>query len=158
MAKATTVDRYIAAQPKAVQATLQRVRASIRKAVPKADEVISYSIPAYRVHGGVAIFFAGWKDHYAIYPVSTALVDALAAELEPYELSHRGTVRFGYSQPVPAALIKRIVTFMAGEAAERAAAKALRQAAKKKGAKKKAPAAKKSAVKKKATKKKNKKR
>ena len=148
MAKAATVDRYIAAQPKPVRATLQRVRSLIRKAVPKAEEVISYSIPAYRVHGGVAIFFAGWKDHYAIYPVSTALVDALAAELEPYELSHRGTVRFAYSQAIPAQLITRIVTIMAGEAAERAAAKALRKVAKKKAPatkKKKTPAAKKKA-------------
>lgn len=137
MAKPTTVDQYIAAQPKPVQATLRRVRALIRKAVPKGEEVISYSIPAYRVRGGIAIFFAGWKEHYALYPVSSALVAALASELEPYELSNRGTVRFPYSRPIPAPLITRIVRFMAGEATERAAAKALRKAAKKKAAKKK---------------------
>ena len=157
MAKAMTVDQYIAAQPKPVQATLQRVRALIRKAVPEGDEVISYSIPAFRVQGGIAIFFAGWKEHYALYPVSSALVAALGSELEPYELSNRGTVRFPYSRPVPAPLITRIVRFMAEEATERAAAKALRKAAKKKSAKKKGAtkAAKKKSAKKKSAKKKS---
>lgn len=140
-----SVDEYIARQPRAAQPTLQRVRALIRKAIPEAEEVISYSIPAYRVHGSVALYFAGWKEHYSLYPVSEALVEAFGDALAPYEQSHKGTIRFELSRPVPSSLITRFAKFKADEAAERAAAKALRTAAKKKTAAKKAPAKKKKA-------------
>jgi uncharacterized protein YdhG (YjbR/CyaY superfamily) len=56
-----SVDEYIAAQPEVVQDTLQGIRGIIRKALPEAEEVISYQIPAYKVPGGAAIYFAGWK-------------------------------------------------------------------------------------------------
>jgi uncharacterized protein YdhG (YjbR/CyaY superfamily) len=58
-----SVDEYIASQPKAVQGVLERVRNIIRKTVPVADEVISYKIPTYKLHGGAVIYFAGWKKH-----------------------------------------------------------------------------------------------
>ena len=66
----TSVDRYIAAQPVEVRGILDEVRAALRKALPMADEIISYRIPAYRLSGGVAIFFAGWKKHWSLYPVT----------------------------------------------------------------------------------------
>src|SRR4029453_7229736 len=71
-----SVDQYIAAQPKAAQAVLKRVRSAIRKAVPGADEVISYQIPAYKLQGHTVIYFAGWKEHYSIYPANDRLVAA----------------------------------------------------------------------------------
>jgi uncharacterized protein YdhG (YjbR/CyaY superfamily) len=58
-----TVDGYIATFPDDVQAILERVRRAIRKAVPGADEVISYQIPAYKLHGSAVLYFAGWKRH-----------------------------------------------------------------------------------------------
>jgi uncharacterized protein YdhG (YjbR/CyaY superfamily) len=61
-----SVTGYIAAQPAAARAALKRVRSTMRKAMPRADEVISYSIPAYKLNGRVVIFFAGWKQHYSI--------------------------------------------------------------------------------------------
>jgi uncharacterized protein YdhG (YjbR/CyaY superfamily) len=63
-----SVDDYIAAQPEPAQDVLQRVRSAIRKALPAAEEVISYKIPAYKLRGGIALYFAGWKQHYSLYP------------------------------------------------------------------------------------------
>jgi uncharacterized protein YdhG (YjbR/CyaY superfamily) len=114
-----SVDEYIAKQPKDVQPTLRRVRGIIRKAVPGAAEVISYQIPAYKVPGSTVIYFAGWKEHYSLYPATAPLVAALAKELAPYEVS-KGTIRFPLSEAVPAKLIERIARFRASEAAERA--------------------------------------
>ena len=69
-----SVDEYIASQPKAVQGVLERVRNIIRKTVPVADEVISYKIPTYKLHGGAVIYFAGWKKHYSLYPATDHVV------------------------------------------------------------------------------------
>lgn len=118
-----TVDDYIASQPEATQATLQRVRSIIRKALPGAEEVISYQIPAYKLPGGAVVYFAGWKQHYALYPASAALVKAFRIELARCELS-KGTIRFPLSETVPAKLIERIAKFRAKEVAEGAEAKA----------------------------------
>ena len=118
-----SVDEYLAAQPEATQRTLGRVRSAIRKAMPEAEEVISYKIPAYKLHGRVAIYLAGWKEHYSIYPASGALVAEFREELAPYEIS-KGTIRFPLSRPVPVKLIERIAKFRAQETAKRAKAKA----------------------------------
>ncbi|HET9742209.1 MAG TPA: DUF1801 domain-containing protein [Terriglobales bacterium] len=113
-----TVDEYIEAQPEATQAVLRRVRRAIRKALPKAEEGISYKIPAYRLRGKVVLYFAGWKQHYSLYPAGQRLVDAFRDELAPYEVN-KGTIRFQLSKPVPLKLIERIAKFRAKEAAQR---------------------------------------
>jgi uncharacterized protein YdhG (YjbR/CyaY superfamily) len=110
-----SVDQYIAAQPKAAQAALKRVRSAIRKAVPGADEVISYQIPAYKLQGHTIIYFAGWKEHYSIYPANDRLVATFKKALEPYEVNDKGTIRFPLSDPIPEHLIGRIAKFRAGE-------------------------------------------
>ena len=81
-----SVDEYIASQPEAVQGVLERVRSTIRKAVPGAEEVISYQIPAYKLHGGPVLYFAGWKQHYSLYPATDHLVAAFKDDLAPYEV------------------------------------------------------------------------
>jgi uncharacterized protein YdhG (YjbR/CyaY superfamily) len=128
-----TVDEYIASRPLAVQPALKQVRAAIRKALPGAQEVISYQIAAFRQPEGIVVFFAGWTEHYSIYPASAALVAALAKELEPYELS-KGTIRFPLAGRVPVRLIARIAKLRAQEVALRVAAR--KKAAKKKPTKK----------------------
>ena len=105
-----------------MQAILQRVRSTIRKAVPGAEEAISYQIPTYKLHGGSVLYFAGWKQHYSLYPATDHLVAAFKDDLAPYEVS-KGTIRFPLSEPVPVKLIERIAKFRAKEAAERAKAK-----------------------------------
>ncbi len=124
-----SVDQYIASQPKGVQAVLKRVRSTIRKAIPRAEEVISYQMPAYKLSGGGAVlFFAGWKEHFSLYPATDGLVEAFGDDLAPYKIS-KGTIRFPLSSPpsaakdVPAKLIERIAKFRAKVAAARAKAK-----------------------------------
>src|SRR5687767_4070473 len=92
-----SVDEYIATHPEVVQAILQRVRTTIRKAVPGAEEVISYQIPAYKLHGGAVIYFAGWKRHFSLYPATGPLVEAFRDDLAPYEVNDKGTIRFPLS-------------------------------------------------------------
>ena len=126
-----SVDDYIATQPETVRAILQRVRGTIRKAVPRAQEVISYQIPAYKLDGGAVIYFAGWKEHYSLYPASDRLVKAFKGDLAPYKVS-KGTIRFPLDAPVPAKLIADIARFRAKETLERANANAAVKTAKKK--------------------------
>jgi uncharacterized protein YdhG (YjbR/CyaY superfamily) len=112
-----SVDDYIAIHPPPVQAILQRVRAAIRKAIPDADEVISYQIAAFKLEGRSVLWFAGWKEHYSLYPATARLVEALGDALEPYELS-KGTIRFPFDRPIPIGLIRRIAKLRAAEVAE----------------------------------------
>ena len=120
-----SVDEYIASQPKAVQGILGRVRSIIRKAVPGAEESISYKIPMYKLKSGPVIYFAGWKQHYSLYPASSHLVAAFKDELAPYEVN-KGTIRFPFSKTAPVKLIGGIARFLAKEAEVRAKAKAAR--------------------------------
>jgi uncharacterized protein YdhG (YjbR/CyaY superfamily) len=119
-----TITQYIAGFPRPVQATLRQVRAAIRKAIPGAEETISYGIPAFRFQGRTIIYFAGWKRHYSIYPANARLVSAFRKELEPYEVNNKGTIRFPLTEPVPAKLIQGIAKFRAKEAAQTGKAKA----------------------------------
>jgi uncharacterized protein YdhG (YjbR/CyaY superfamily) len=125
MAKADckSVDEYIAFQPDAIRPILRQVRNAIRKAVPEADEVISYNIPTYKLQGEPVLYFAGWKQHFSLYPVSASLLAALRHDITPYVVN-KGTMRFSLSQPVPVKLIGRIAKFHAKEVAARAQKKA----------------------------------
>ena len=64
----TNMDEYNSAQPETAQVVLQLVRKALRKILPRTEEVISYKIPAYRLHGEIVLYFAGWKEHYSLYP------------------------------------------------------------------------------------------
>jgi uncharacterized protein YdhG (YjbR/CyaY superfamily) len=109
---------YIAGFPPATRTVLRRVRGAIRKAIPRATEVTSYRIPAYRLDGHTVIYFAGWKAHYSLYPAGRRLVAAFRKELAPYEVNNKGTIRFPLSEPVPVTLIARIARFRAKEVGE----------------------------------------
>jgi len=122
-ARASTIDEYIAMQPAAAQIVLGRVRGAIAKAVPDAEECISYQIPAFKLHGRVLLYFAGWKEHYSVYPASDAMVAAFDGELDAYRVS-KGTLRFPLSDPVPTKLIGRIAKFRAEEIVARKAMRA----------------------------------
>jgi uncharacterized protein YdhG (YjbR/CyaY superfamily) len=118
-----SVDEYIASQPDSVQGILERVRSTIRKAVPEAEEVISYKIPAYKLQAGPMLYFAGWKQHFSLYPATANVVAAFKDEIALYVVS-KGTIRFPLSQPVPVKVIGRIAKFRAKEVAEREKASA----------------------------------
>ena len=126
-----SVDDYIAAHPASVQGILQEVRGVLRKALPKAEEVISYQIPAYKIDGAAVVYFSGWKGHYSLYPATKGVVAALEKELAAYDVE-KATMRFPLDKPVPKRLIAAIARTRAAEAAAEVAKKA---AAKKKAAK-----------------------
>ncbi len=119
-----SVDEYLATHPEAAQTILRRVRNAIRRALPRADEVIAYQIPAYKLDGRTVIYFAGWKHHFSLYPANDRLVAAFKKELTPYEVNDKGTIRFPLSAPVPVTLIAGLAKFRAKEVAEGAKAKA----------------------------------
>jgi uncharacterized protein YdhG (YjbR/CyaY superfamily) len=114
-----SVDEYISVQPAASRRVLRSVRRIIRKALPGAEEAISYQIPVYRLGKARVLYFAGWKEHFSLYPATAGLVAAFKDDLTPYKLS-KGTIRFPLSQAVPARLIARIAKFRAREAVARA--------------------------------------
>ena len=114
----TDVDEYISSQPETAQVALQLVRRTLRKALPGAQEVISYKIPAYRLNGGIVLYFAGWKQHYSLYPAGERMATAFKDQLASYKVS-KGTIRFPLSEPVPVTLIERIAKYRAEEAVQR---------------------------------------
>ena len=129
-ARFETVDEYIAAQPERARAALAKVRSTIRKALPRAREVISYRIPAYKNGDRTVLYFAGWKSHYALYPFGERVVAAFRKDLAKFKVAG-STIRFPMSEPVPTALIARLAKFRAGDIATPRQAK---RAAKKKPA------------------------
>jgi uncharacterized protein YdhG (YjbR/CyaY superfamily) len=122
-----SVHAYIAAQPKDVRRLLARVRNAILAAVPTAEETISYGIPTYKLHGRPVLYFAGWRQHYSLYPSTAPLVAAFKKELAPYEVNDKGTIRFPLSEPVPVKLIGAIARFRAKEVTEREKARATKR-------------------------------
>jgi len=112
-----SVDDYIDSQPESARRVLIRVRNIIRKALPGAEEVISYQIPAYKLQGRAVIYFAGWREHYSLYPATGELKTVFKDELARYELS-KGTIRFPLSEPIPSKLIERIAKFRAEQASK----------------------------------------
>jgi uncharacterized protein YdhG (YjbR/CyaY superfamily) len=107
-----SIDDYLKAQPATVKAALQSVRGAIRMAVPEAVEAISYQMPAFKLHGRSMIYFAGWKEHYSIYPATDGLSEAFKKELAGYEKS-TGTIKFPLTEPVPVKLIGKLAKFRA---------------------------------------------
>jgi uncharacterized protein YdhG (YjbR/CyaY superfamily) len=118
-----SVGEYISAQPAATRGILKTVRTTIRKALPGAEEVISYQMPTYKLQGRAVIYFAGWKQHYSLYPATKFVVTALKGDLAGYELS-KGTIGFPFTERVPLRLIGRIAKLRAKEVAEHETAKA----------------------------------
>src|ERR1051325_2047071 len=112
IAAAKNVDEYIQRQPAGVQPVLQKIRQTIKKTVPTAEEVISYAIPGYKYHG-MLIFFAAFKDHISVYPAPRGNI-AFKTELSGYK-GGKGTVQFPIGESIPFDLIKRITLFRRDE-------------------------------------------
>jgi uncharacterized protein YdhG (YjbR/CyaY superfamily) len=123
--EARTVDEYIALQPREAREVLGAVRDAIRKALPDAEETISYKMPTYRLRGGGALHFAAWKRHFSLYPASVRLLAAFKDELAAFEVE-KSTIRFALRPPVPTGLIERIAKFRAAEAPSRSQRKSSR--------------------------------
>jgi uncharacterized protein YdhG (YjbR/CyaY superfamily) len=104
-AKAKTIDEYLAALSSDKRAALERVRKIIRAAAPRAEECISYQIPAFRLDGKCVVWFGAAADHCAIYGVAGVHED----ELNNYDTSGKGTIRFQADHPLPATLVRKLV-------------------------------------------------
>ncbi len=114
----TTVDDYIAAAPPAIRPILDKIRATIRKAAPKAEERISYRMPAF-FQSGVLVYFAAFQKHIGMYPPVRG-DEKLNKELSPYR-GPKGNLQFPLDEPIPYGLIQRIVRARMKESGERAA-------------------------------------
>jgi uncharacterized protein YdhG (YjbR/CyaY superfamily) len=119
------MDEYIAGFPSDVQEILEKIRATIKKAAPEAEETISYQIPTFTLKGKYLIYFAAYKKHIGLYPAPRG-VEKFKKELSAYE-GGKGTVRFPFDKPIPFGLIRRIVRFRAKENSEREKAKRKRR-------------------------------
>ena len=117
---AKNVGEYLEAFPVSAQHKLEQVRQAIKKAAPKAEEVISYQMPAYKYHG-MLVYFAGWKNHIGFYPTSTG-TNIFKKELSVYK-GAKGSVQFPLDKPMPLVLISKIVKFRVKENEAKAAAK-----------------------------------
>jgi uncharacterized protein YdhG (YjbR/CyaY superfamily) len=118
--KPRSIDEYIAGFSPEVQAILERIRATIRKAAPDAQETISYRIPAFTLNG-ILVYFAAFKQHIGLYPPVKG--DArLERAIAPYA-GEKGNLRFPLDQPIPYGLIERIVKLRVKQNLEKAAAK-----------------------------------
>ena len=110
-----TVDEYIKAQPKDVQGILSKMRQTIRKAAPKAEEGISYRMPAYKINGNYIAFFAPFKSHVGFYPLPSG-IKTFKTELSKYKQG-KGSVQFPLDKPMPYDLIEKIVRYRVKETA-----------------------------------------
>jgi uncharacterized protein YdhG (YjbR/CyaY superfamily) len=102
------MDEYLAGVPEPARTTLNKLRASIRSAVPQeATEGISYGMPAFKYKGSL-VAFAAFSNHCSLFPMSLAVMDAFKKELKAFDTT-KGTIHFPMDKPLPAALVKKLV-------------------------------------------------
>jgi uncharacterized protein YdhG (YjbR/CyaY superfamily) len=118
-AKRATIDAYIAAFPLEVRDILERIRSTIRKAAPDAEETISYGLPAFTLHGAL-VYFGAFKKHIGFYP--PVRDEKLRREVSAYA-GEKGNLQFPLDKPIPYALISKIVRARVKENRETQAAK-----------------------------------
>ena len=106
-AKPRNIDEYLAGLSEEKGAALEKLRRTIRAAAPKAEECISYQLPAFR-QDGMLVAFGATASHCAFYPMSPSTVEAHKDELKGYDTS-KGTIRFQADKPLPVALVRKLV-------------------------------------------------
>ncbi|HWY97715.1 MAG TPA: DUF1801 domain-containing protein [Bacteroidia bacterium] len=116
MKKAANFSEYKAAYPAEIQKKLEQMRACIKKAAPKAEEVISYGMPAFKLNG-ILVYFAAQAKHIGLYPTASG-IENFKKELIGYETS-KGTVRFPLDKPLPLGLVTQIVKFRVAESLQK---------------------------------------
>ena len=115
--KYNSIDEYIAGFPQHTQQVLEQIRTAIKKAVPEAEETISYAIPAFNLRGRYLIYFAGYTNHIGLYPVPRKN-EAFKEKLADFK-GGVGTAQFPLNKPIPLDLIIEIVQFRVREVAEK---------------------------------------
>jgi uncharacterized protein YdhG (YjbR/CyaY superfamily) len=112
-----TIDEYLAGLSAENRTALQKVRRAVHAAAPRAEECISYGMPAFRLNGKLIAGFRGAANHCSFHPMSGATVRTLKAELVGYDTSP-GTIRFSARAGLPATLIRKLVRARIAEIAE----------------------------------------
>ncbi|TSA58138.1 MAG: DUF1801 domain-containing protein [Sediminibacterium sp.] len=102
------IDTYISSFPLITQKRLSEIRLLIKQVAPAAEEIISYQMPAYKLHG-MLVYFAGYKNHIGFYPTASG-IKQFQLEIVAYKHS-KGAVQFPINEPIPADLVARIVAF-----------------------------------------------
>ncbi|HEY3386701.1 MAG TPA: DUF1801 domain-containing protein [Saprospiraceae bacterium] len=118
---AKNIDDYIAGFPKEIQAMLEQIRTTISKVAPKAEEAIKYAIPTFVLNGKNLVHFAAFKNHIGFYPTPTG-IESFKKELSKYKQG-KGSVQFPLDEPMPLALVTKIVKFNMARNAEAVAKK-----------------------------------
>ena len=108
MRKFQSVDEYISALPDRARGAVRELRHAIQQAAPQAGEAISYNMPAFKWKG-ILVWYAAFKNHIGFYPKASAIA-AFEPELAPFKTS-KGTIQFPIDEPIPIALVQRIVAF-----------------------------------------------
>lgn len=111
------IDEYIAGFPVNAQKKLEQLRTTIRKAIPEAEEVISYKMPAYKLNG-ILVYFAGYKNHIGFYPTASPM-KVFKNDLTDFKTS-KGAIQFQIDKPLPTKLVTKIVKFRVQETLEKA--------------------------------------
>ncbi len=106
------IDDYIAKFPEDVQKVLEQIRVTIQKAAPQAEEAISYQIPTFKLNGNL-VHFAAWKNHIGFYPTPSGTKE-FQKEIAKYVFA-KGSIQFPLNEPMPLALITKIVNFRVKE-------------------------------------------
>ena len=120
--KPKTIDEYLAGVNADHRGVLEKIRQTIHAVAPKAEECISYGIPAFRLNGRSLVFFGAWANHCAFYPGSSATLKKFRNELRDFQTS-KGTLRFSPDKPVPVALVKKLLKARIAENNARATTK-----------------------------------
>jgi len=102
------VDAYLAKVPEDKRAILEQIREIVRAAAPGSTEHISYGFPAFKLDGRGLIWYAAWKKHCSVYPLTPGVEEAVGKELKAFD-TEKGTIRFTSDNPLPPALIRKIV-------------------------------------------------
>ena len=116
-----TIDEYLAQLRDDQRVALEKVRRAIHAAAPRAEECISYRLPAFRLDGRFLLAFGAAAHHCAFYPGS--VIEDLGVDLSGYDTS-KGTIRFPPGKPLPAALVRKVVKARIAKNAARSRAKA----------------------------------
>jgi uncharacterized protein YdhG (YjbR/CyaY superfamily) len=115
-----TIDEYHALFPDEAVEMMEQLRSLIRETAPKAEEVISYNMPAFK-QNGVLVYYAANKSHIGFYPTASPIV-VFKEELKKYKTS-KGAIQFPIGEPIPKTLVRKIVKYRIQEDKEKALAK-----------------------------------
>lgn len=126
-----SVEEYLNLFPEDQRKELEKIRKAVKDAAPKAEELISYGMPGYKLNG-VLVYFGGFKNHCSFFPAGNSVIQKFKNELKHYKTS-KGTIQFPLNEPIPISLIKKIVR----ERAKENESRQMEKAAKNKTSKKK---------------------